>query len=108
MKEGKKMAFFERNLTIWVLICIALGIVIGHFSRDEIQVMADWKYSGVNIPVAVLVWAMIYPMMVQIDFSSLKNVLGNKKGIALTVLVNWLVRDSLERKLSWVSRCPKL
>lgn len=86
------MAFFERYLTLWVLLCIAGGIILGYFFKDSMQSLADLEFYGVNMVVAVLIWAMIYPMMVQIDFSSLANVGKNKKGLALTVIVNWLIK----------------
>jgi len=83
---------FEKYLTIWVLLCIAAGIGLGYLARDSIVFLSDWNISTVNIPVAVLVWLMIYPMMVQIDFSSIKYVSRNWKGLSLTVVVNWLIK----------------
>lgn len=86
------MAFFERNLTLWVLLCIGAGILLGYFFKEPMQSLADLEFYGVNMVVAVLIWAMIYPMMVQIDFGSLSEVGKNKKGLALTVIVNWLIK----------------
>lgn len=92
MTEEAKIGFFEKYLTVWVLLCIAVGIGVGYISGDSITVLSDWNIETVNIPVAILVWLMIYPMMVQIDFSSLKYVSRNWKGLGLTVAVNWLIK----------------
>ncbi|WP_035843211.1 ACR3 family arsenite efflux transporter [Crocinitomix catalasitica] len=92
MSEAAKIGFFEKYLTVWVLICIVVGIGVGFASGDSITVLSDWNIATVNVPVAILVWLMIYPMMVQIDFSSLKYVSQNWKGLGLTVVVNWLIK----------------
>lgn len=102
MAEAKKMDFFERYLTVWVLICIAAGIGIGSFAGEEIQFVADIELYYVNIPVAVLIWMMIYPMMVQVDFSSLKNIGKNTGGVTLTVVVNWLVKPFTMAFFAWL------
>ncbi len=86
------MGFFERYLTLWVLLCIGIGIALGYICGDSITVLSDWNIGTVNIPVSILVWLMIYPMMVQIDFSSIKYVSRNWKGLSLTVVVNWLIK----------------
>ena len=87
------MGKFERYLTLWVALAIIAGIGIGKFAGDSIEFLSDLEIAKVNIPVAILVWMMIYPMMVQIDFSSLKNVTKNSKGIGLTLVINWLRPD---------------
>ena len=92
MSEEAKIGFFEKYLTVWVLLCIAVGIGVGYLSGNSISVLSDWNIETVNVPVAILVWLMIYPMMVQIDFSSLKYVSRNWKGLGLTVVVNWLIK----------------
>lgn len=92
MSEEAKIGFFEKYLTVWVLLCIAVGIGVGYISGDSISVLSDWNIANVNVPVSILVWLMIYPMMVQIDFSSLKYVSRNWKGLGLTVVVNWLIK----------------
>jgi ACR3 family arsenite transporter len=96
------MGFFERYLTLWVLICIALGIAIGKFVGNSIEVISNWNISTVNIPVAILVWLMIYPMMVQIDFSSIKDVTKNLKGLWLTVVINWVVKPFTMAFFAWI------
>lgn len=93
MSENEaKIGFFEKYLTIWVILCIITGIGIGYLSGNKIEVLSDWNIGTVNLPVAILVWLMIYPMMVQIDFSSIKDVGKNWKGISLTLVINWLIK----------------
>lgn len=92
MSESGGIGFFERYLTVWVLLCIGAGIGLGFIVGDSITILSDWNISTVNVPVAILVWLMIYPMMVQIDFSSIKYVSKNWKGLGLTVVVNWLIK----------------
>lgn len=92
MSEKARIGFFEKYLTVWVLLCIAAGIGVGFIAGDNITVLSDWNIAEVNVPVSILVWLMIYPMMVQIDFSSLKYVSRNWKGLGLTVVVNWLIK----------------
>lgn len=98
----KQMGKFEKYLTLWVLLCIAVGIGIGQIAGDSIEVLSSWEIATVNIPVAILVWLMIYPMMVQIDFSSIKNVAKNSKGLGLTVVVNWLIKPFTMAFFAWI------
>jgi ACR3 family arsenite transporter len=96
------MGKFEKYLTIWVLLCIGVGIGIGQLMGDSIQVISDWEIAKVNIPVAILVWLMIYPMMVQIDFSSIKQVSKNYRGLGLTVFINWVVKPFTMAFFAWL------
>lgn len=96
------MGKFERYLSLWVLLCILAGIGLGRVAGDSISVLSSWEIASVNIPVAILVWLMIYPMMVQIDFSSLRNVGGNWKGLGLTVVVNWLIKPFSMAFFAWI------
>ncbi|MDC1211843.1 ACR3 family arsenite efflux transporter [bacterium] len=98
----KGIGFFEKYLTLWVLLCIALGILLGSIAGEQISMISSLEYAHVNIPVAVLIWMMIYPMMVQIDFASLKNVGQNLKGLGLTVVVNWLIKPFTMALFAWV------
>lgn len=98
----KQMAFFERYLSIWVVLCIALGVLAGWMAGDSIEIISSWQWAGVNLPVAVLIWMMIYPMMVQVDFASLKNSGKHGKGLGLTVVVNWLVKPFTMAAFAWV------
>ncbi|MDO8953016.1 MAG: arsenical-resistance protein, partial [Draconibacterium sp.] len=101
-KQKKQIGFFEKYLTLWVALCIAAGIAIGHFVGDNIQVLSRLEVFRVNIPVAILVWLMIYPMMLQIDFSSLKEVRKRPKGLILTVVVNWLIKPFTMAFFAWI------
>jgi len=96
------MGTFEKYLTLWVAICIVIGIALGSITGESIQIISNWEIAKVNIPVAILVWLMIYPMMVQIDFSSIKDVSKNSKGLGLTVFINWLVKPFTMAFFAWV------
>lgn len=96
------MGFFERYLTVWVGLCIVIGIVIGQLTGDSIRVLSDLNISTVNVPVAILVWLMIYPMMVQIDFSSITKIGSNPKGLALTLIINWLIKPFTMAFFAWI------
>lgn len=96
------MGLFERYLTVWVGLCIIAGIAIGQLTGDSIKVLSDLNISTVNIPVAILVWLMIYPMMVQIDFSSISKVGSNPKGLALTLVINWLIKPFTMAFFAWI------
>ncbi|MDX8337121.1 ACR3 family arsenite efflux transporter [Candidatus Cetobacterium colombiensis] len=86
------MGFFEKYLSIWVGICIILGVGIGIFVPEIPQTLALFEYSNVSIPVAILIWLMIYPMMLKIDFTSIINATKNTKGLTVTCVTNWLVK----------------
>lgn len=90
--KTKRLDFFERYLSIWVALCIVLGVLIGINFLEIVTPISQLNIYSVNIPVAILVWFMIFPMMVQIDFTSLKNVKTNLKGLYLTLFINWLVK----------------
>jgi ACR3 family arsenite transporter len=96
------MGKFEKYLSLWVLLCIVLGIIIGKVAGEPMQFISSWEIAYVNIPVAILVWLMIYPMMVQIDFSSLKNVAKNSRGLGLTIFINWLVKPFTMAFFAWI------
>lgn len=102
MSEEKHIGFFEKYLTIWVILCIVAGIALGHFNGDGVQFLSEMEIYKVNIPVAILIWLMIYPMMLQIDFSSLKNVGKRPKGLILTVVVNWLIKPFTMAFFAWI------
>ncbi len=86
------MNLFERYLTIWVGLCIVFGVLLGHFLPEIFNLIAQFEWAHVNIVVAVLIWLMIYPMMVKVDFSSIKDVAKNPRGLILTLIVNWLIK----------------
>ena len=86
------MNLFERYLSLWVGLCIVTGVVLGHFLPELFNLIAQFEFAHVNIVVAVLIWLMIYPMMVKVDFSSIKDVAKNPKGLILTLIINWLIK----------------
>ncbi len=100
--ESEKMGFFERYLSLWVAFCIVGGITLGKVLGDSISVFSNMSIATVNIPVAVLVWLMIFPMMVQIDFGSIKDVGKNPKGLALTLVINWLIKPFTMAFFAWI------
>lgn len=101
MKQ-KQIAFFEKYLTLWVALCIGVGIIIGHFAGDSISVISKLELFNVNLPIAILIWLMIYPMMLQIDFTSVRNVGKKPKGVVLTVVVNWLIKPFTMAFFAWI------
>lgn len=98
----KKMAFFEKHLSIWVALCIVVGIVLGNIFGDSIYFLSSLEVYNVNVPIAVLIWLMIYPMMLQIDFSSIKQIGKKPKGIVLTVIINWLIKPFSMAFFAWL------
>lgn len=102
MPEPKKIAFFERYLTLWVGLCIAGGVLIGHFAGDSMAFLAGMEIYNVNIPIAILIWLMIYPMMLQIDFGSVKNIGKAPKGVIWTVIINWMIKPFTMAFFAWV------
>ncbi len=102
MTSKKQIGFFEKYLTLWVALCIGTGILIGTLAGDSVLFLSKMELYRVNIPVAILVWLMIYPMMLQIDFSSLKNVGKRPKGLILTLVVNWLIKPFSMAFFAWI------
>ncbi len=98
----KQIAFFERYLTLWVALCIGGGILLGYLAGDSMEYLSKMEIYKVNIPIAVLIWLMIYPMMLQIDFLSIKQIGRKPKGIILTVVVNWLIKPFTMAFFAWL------
>ncbi|MFZ5987511.1 MAG: ACR3 family arsenite efflux transporter [Bacillota bacterium] len=90
--QKKGLGFFEKYLTVWVGLCIVAGILIGKFLPIFPQALKQFEYENVSMPVAVLIWLMIYPMMLKIDFSSIVNTTKKPKGLVVTCVINWLVK----------------
>jgi ACR3 family arsenite transporter len=86
------IGFFEKWLSVWVALCIAAGIILGNLMPGVFGLLAGLEYASVNLVVAVLIWAMVFPMMVNVDFGSLSHVGDRPKGLVLTIVVNWLVK----------------
>jgi arsenite transporter len=101
-KPKKTIGFFEKYLTVWVALGIIGGIVIGHFAGDGIQVISSLEIARVNIPVAILIWLMIYPMMLQVDFSSIKKIRKKPRGIVWTLIINWAIKPFTMAFFAWI------
>jgi ACR3 family arsenite transporter len=97
-----KISVFEKNLSWWVLGCIVVGIVLGQFFSGFFQAVANLKLAEVNLPVAALIWLMIIPMLLKIDFSAMKEVLAHGRGIGVTLFINWLVKPFSMALLAWL------
>ena len=89
---SSKLPVFERYLSVWVILCIVVGIIFGRVFPQIISILSRMEVAQVNIPIAILIWLMIYPMMVQIDFSSIVRVGKKPKGLIVTLVVNWLIK----------------
>ncbi|MCM1514553.1 MAG: ACR3 family arsenite efflux transporter [Anaeroplasma bactoclasticum] len=93
MEEKKSnISFFQKYLSTWVLICMGVGIIIGYLIPSVSEFLSKLEVANVNIPIAILIWFMIYPMMLKIDFSSIKQVGHMPKGLFLTWIVNWIIK----------------
>ncbi len=86
------IGFFEKYLTVWVILCMAVGILIGQFLPGIPAFLGQFEYANVSVPIAILIWVMIYPMMMKVDFQSIKNVGKSPKGLYVTWVVNWLIK----------------
>ncbi len=95
------LGFFERYLTIWVALCIVAGMALGQWLPAVPEALARMEYAQVSLPVAVLIWAMIFPMMVQIDFAAILGVRRQPKGLVITTSVNWLIKPFTMFAISW-------
>ena len=96
------MGLFERYLSVWVAACIAAGVILGNTVPALFTAVAALEYAHVNLVVAVLIWAMIYPMMIQVDFAAIKDVGKKPKGLALTLTINWLIKPFSMALLGWL------
>ncbi len=96
------MGLFERYLSVWVGLCIVLGVWLGNVFPGLFSFVAGLEWAHVNLVVAVLIWVMIYPMMVQIDFSAIKDIGKRPRGIVLTVVVNWLIKPFTMALIAWL------
>jgi len=90
--SNKGISFFQKYLTVWVIICMVIGILIGNFIPEIPEFLNKFEYAKVSIPVAILIWIMIYPMMMKVDFQSIKNVKNNPKSLYVTWITNWLIK----------------
>jgi ACR3 family arsenite transporter len=96
------MGIFERYLSVWVGLCIFLGVVLGNAVPDVFAALAAFEFARVNLVVAALIWIMIYPMMVQVDFGSIRDIRNKPKGLVITLVVNWLIKPFTMAALGWL------
>ena len=96
------MGLFERYLSVWVGLCILAGVALGNVLPQVFEALAGVEFAQVNLVVAVLIWIMIYPMMVQVDFGSIRSIGARPKGLIITLIVNWLIKPFTMAALGWV------
>ena len=104
MNKKKKdgIGFFEKYLTLWVILCMVVGVLIGKFLPLIPVFLGKFEYANVSIPMAILIWLMIYPMMLKVDFQSIKNVGKNPKGLFVTWITNWLIKPFTMFGIAWL------
>jgi ACR3 family arsenite transporter len=91
-KEKSAISVFQKYLTVWVILCMVIGVLIGKFLPQIPDFLNRFEYAKVSIPMAILIWLMIYPMMMKVDFQSIKNAGKNPKGLFVTWITNWLIK----------------
>jgi len=101
-KENVGIGFFEKYLTLWVALCMVVGVLIGKFLPAIPNFLGRFEYAQVSIPIAILIWLMIYPMMMKVDFASIKNVGKNPKGLFVTWITNWLIKPFTMFGIAWL------
>ena len=95
------IGFFEKYLTVWVILCMAAGVLIGRFLPAIPSFLGQFEYANVSIPIAILIWLMIYPMMMKVDFASVKYIGKNPKGLYVTWVTNWLIKPFTMYAIAW-------
>ena len=104
-QSPRRLAFFERYLSLWVFLCMLVGVLLGRFLPDVTAALGRMEFgrgSQVNIPISVLLWLMIYPMMLKVDFSALGGIARKPKGLLVTLFINWLVKPFGMALLAWI------
>ncbi len=99
--SNKQIGFFAKYLSLWVGLCIILGVAIGVLSPQIPEVLGKMEYASVSIPVAILIWLMIYPMMLKVDFRSIANAGKKPKGLIITLVINWLIKPFSMYLIAW-------
>lgn len=102
MSKKQEMSFFDRYLTLWVAICIVAGIALGKLLPKVPETLGKYEYANVSIPIAILIWIMIFPMMLKIDFTSIVDAVKMPKGLTITLVVNWLIKPFTMFGISWL------
>lgn len=100
--QGEKISFIERYLSVWVFLCIIIGIALGHWMPAPFHALGRLEIAQVNLPVAILVWLMIIPMLLKIDFTAMAQVREHWKGVGVTLFVNWMVKPFSMALLGWL------
>ena len=100
--ESQNMSFFDRYLSIWVALCIVAGIAIGKLLPVVPEALGKLEYANVSIPIAILIWIMIFPMMLKIDFKSIVDAVKMPKGLTVTLVVNWLIKPFTMFGIAWL------
>mgnify|MGYP000171330048 CR=1 FL=1 len=100
--KNKGISFFEKYLTLWVAMCMVIGVLIGKFLPWIPAFLGRFEYANVSIPIAILIWLMIYPMMLKVDFKSIKDVGKNPKGLFVTWVTNWLIKPFTMFGIAWL------
>lgn len=96
------ISFFEKYLTLWVILCMIAGVMIGQVLPGIPEFLGRFEYANVSIPIAILIWLMIYPMMLKVDFQSVKNIGKNPKGLYVTWITNWLIKPFTMFGIAWL------
>lgn len=102
MTKTQGISFFDRYLSLWVGLCIVAGIGIGKLWPAIPETLGKFEYANVSIPIAILIWVMIFPMMLKIDFASIKNAVKMPKGLTITLVVNWLIKPFSMFGVAWL------
>lgn len=100
--ENAGIGFFEKYLTLWVVLCMVVGVLIGNYLPAIPAFLRQFEYAQVSIPIAILIWLMIYPMMIKVDFASIKNVGKNPNGLFVTWITNWLIKPFTMFGIAWL------
>lgn len=100
--KSKGLGFFEKYMTLWVAGCIITGIAFGKWYPVIPATLGKWEYANVSIPISILIWMMIYPMMLKVDFHSVINVGKRPKGILITCVTNWLIKPFTMFGIAWL------
>ncbi|MFA5585270.1 MAG: ACR3 family arsenite efflux transporter [Saccharofermentanales bacterium] len=101
-QKKTEIGFFEKNLSLWVMLCMVAGVLIGKFLPAVPAFLGKFEYAEVSIPIAILIWLMIYPMMLKVDFQSIRNVGKNPKGLFVTWVSNWLIKPFTMFGIAWL------
>jgi ACR3 family arsenite transporter len=91
-KQNEGISFFQKYLSVWVALCMVVGVLLGYWLPGIGTFLNRFEYYRVSIPMAILIWIMIYPMMIKVDFKSVQNVGKNPKGLYITWITNWLIK----------------